>query len=508
MAEGKVSLVGAGPGDPGLITARALELIGLADVIFYDRLIPPNALSGAREDAELVYVGKMPGTVHNPQEQINQQIVTAARQGKTVVRLKGGDPFIFGRGGEEAEELADAGIDFEIVPGVTAAVAAAATAGIPLTHRDDSAGVAFVTGHRDASGEQGIDPDGSLARFSGTLVFYMGVKRLAENVADLIAGGRPADQPAAAIERGATPKQRVVTATLGTIAEKVEAEGIRPPALIVIGDVVRHREKLGWFEKRPLFGHRVVVTRAKHQAGKLAAILRGQGAEVIEMPVIEIEPLPMTGDEVVEGIELLLDHRDGLICFTSPNAVREFFLVLFAAIQADARALAGWKVAAIGSSTARTLAEHGISADIIPDRAVAESLLEALASQQIHGRKVLIPRAETAREVLPDGLRALGGEVTVMPLYRTVPVQPEEKILKEAAAADAITFTSASTVTNLLAAVPGGLPGLANISIGPVTSEAMRNAEIEVTAEADQSDLEGLSAAVAEALEARGKEAQ
>jgi uroporphyrinogen III methyltransferase/synthase len=498
-----VSLVGAGPGDPGLLTARALELIAEADVIFYDRLIPPGALAGARDDAELQYVGKMPGTVYNPQGDINRRLLDAARAGKTVVRLKGGDPFIFGRGGEEAEELAEAGIEFEVVPGVTAAIAATATAGIPLTHRDDSAGVAFVTGHRTGEGDGSIDPDGSLARFPGTLVFYMGVKRLAENAADLIAGGRPADQPAAAIERGSTPRQRVVTATLGTIAEAAAQKEIRPPALIVIGEVVRHHEKLAWFELRPLFGRKVVVTRARHQAGKLAALLRGQGAEVVEMPLIDIEPLPMTSDEIGEGIEALLGDRDGLVCFTSPNAVREFFLVLYAAIQADARALAGWKVAAIGNSTARALAEHGVSADLIPGQAVAESLLESLRKEDLKGRKVLIPRAESAREVLPDGLREMGAEVLVMPLYRTVPVAPDEATLKEASDADAITFTSASTVANLLAAVPGGLPDVAGISIGPVTSDAMRGAGIEVTAEAAGSDLESLAAAVAEALDTR-----
>jgi len=242
------------------------------------------------------------------------------------------------------------------------------------------------------------------------------------------------------------------------------------------------------------------VVTVQHQAGKLAALLRGQGAEVVEMPVIEIEPLPMTSDEIGDGIDLLLDEQDGLICFTSPNAVREFFLVLYAAIQADARALAGWKVAAIGGSTARALAEHGISADVVPREAVAESLLESLRSQDLEGRKVLIPRAETAREILPEGLREMGAEVRVIPLYRTVPVTPDEATLEEAASADAITFTSASTVANLLAAVPGGLPGVAGISIGPITSGAMREAGIEVSAEAAQRDLDSLAAAVAEAL--------
>ncbi len=495
MNPGRVSLVGAGPGDPGLMTVRALELIAEADVIFYDRLIPPDALAGAREDAELNYVGKMPGTVFNPQEEINRRIVEAARAGRTVVRLKGGDPFIFGRGGEEAEELAAAGIPFEVVPGVTAAIAATATAGIPLTHREDSAGVAFVTGHRDANGEQGVDPDGSLARFPGTLVFYMGVKRLAENARDLIAGGRPADQPAAVIERGATPRQRVVTGTLGTIAEKAAAEGVRPPALIVVGDVARHHAKLAWFGKRPLAGRRVVVTRAKHQAGRFAALLRGEGAEVIEMPVIEIKQLPVDHD----ALDAYARGEIDLVCFTSPNAIERFFRVLEEQLGLDARSLP--EVAAIGPSTARGLKEHGVKADVVPDRAVAESLLEKLLEDGQSGRRILIPRALEAREILPDGLREAGAEVTILPLYRTVPVTPDEATLKQALEADAITYTSASTVTNLLAAVPGGLPGAANVSIGPVTSEAMREAGIEVTAEAKQSDLDGLAQAVVEALD-------
>jgi uroporphyrinogen III methyltransferase/synthase len=496
---GKVSLVGAGPGDPGLMTARALELIAEADVIFYDRLIPPGALAGAREEAELVYVGKMPGTVHNPQADINRRIVQAAREGGTVVRLKGGDPFIFGRGGEEAEELADAGIPFEVVPGVTAAIAVTATAGIPLTHREDSAGVAFVTGHRDADGDQNIDPDGALAKFPGTLAFYMGVKRLADNAADLIAGGRPADQPAAAIERGATPQQRVVTATLGTIAAEVERQGIRPPALIVIGNVVRHHEKLAWFEKRPLFGRRVVVTRAKHQAGTLAALLRGQGAEVIEMPVIEAESIPASDRRVEAPFQSLRAGNFDLVCFTSPNGVAAFF-ELVADEGLDARLLAGTKVAAIGPGTARALRPRGIEPDLVPGRAVAEGLLERLESEDLDGQRILIPRAETAREVLPEGLAARGAQVTIMPLYRTVPVTPEQTVIEQAAAADAITFTSASTVSNLLAAVPGGLPGVANISMGPITSEAIREAGLEVAGEAESGSLAGLAAAVGKAL--------
>ena len=268
---GVVYLVGAGPGDPGLMTARSLDLIAAADAIFYDRLIPPGALDGAREDAELVYVGKQPGVPSVPQEEIGARLIEAAQTGKSVVRLKGGDPFVFGRGGEEGEALRAAGVEFEVVPGVTAGVAATAYAGIPVTHRDDASAVAFVTGHEDPEkGETALDWE-ALARFPGTLVFYMGVKRLGENAAALIAGGRDAEEPAAAIERGTWPGQRTVSATLGTIAAAVEREAVKAPALIVVGAVAARREDLAWLERRPLHGRRVVVTRARAQASGLAA---------------------------------------------------------------------------------------------------------------------------------------------------------------------------------------------------------------------------------------------
>lgn len=496
MTAGRVSLVGAGPGDPGLMTVKALDLISHADVIFHDRLIPPGALAGAREDAELVFVGKMPGTARNPQHEINQRLLEAAREGKNVVRLKGGDPFVFGRGGEEAEVLAEAGIPFEVVPGVTAGVAAAATAGIPLTHRGDAAGVAFVTGRREDE-ESEFDPDGVLARFPGTLVFYMGVKRLGAITDELIAGGRSADQPAAAIERGTTPGQRVVVATLGEIAAAVERDGIRPPALIVIGEVVRLREKLAWFGRRPLSGRRVVVTRARHQAGRLASILRRQGAEVIEMPTIEIQPVQPDDD----ALDVFARGDLDLICFLSPNAVDRFFEVIEEWLGLDSRSLAPYQVAAIGQATAARLKKFGIKADIVPEKAVAESLLEELVDAGQAGKRILIPRALTGREVLPEGLRSRGAKVTVLPLYRTVPVKPDEAMLEQARSADAITFTSASTVKNLLEAVPGGLPALAGVSIGPLTSQAMREAGLDVAAEADPGDLEGLAAAVVMALD-------
>ena len=267
---GVVYLVGAGPGDPGLMTARSLELIGSADAIYYDRLIPPGALDGAREDAELVYVGKAPGKPSVPQEEIGERLIEAARAGKSVVRLKGGDPFVFGRGGEEGEALREAGVEFELVPGITAGVAASAYAGIPVTHRDDASAVAFVTGHEDPEKEESALDWEALARFPGTLVFYMGVKRLADNAAALIAAGRDADEPAAAVERGTMEGQRTVVATLGTLAEAVEREDIGAPALIVVGPVVARRESLAWLERRPLYGRRVVVTRARAQASGLA----------------------------------------------------------------------------------------------------------------------------------------------------------------------------------------------------------------------------------------------
>ena len=316
---GVVYLVGAGPGDPGLMTVRSLELIASADAVFYDRLIPPGALDGARADAELVYVGKQPGVPSVPQEEIGARLIEAAREGKSVVRLKGGDPFVFGRGGEEGEALREAGVEFEVVPGITAGVAATAYAGIPVTHRDDASAVAFVTGHEDPEKPESALDWQALARFPGTLVFYMGVRRLADNAAALIEAGRDREEPAAAIERGTMAGQRTVEATLGTIAEAVAREEVKAPALIVVGEVARRREQLGWLERRPLHGRRVVVTRARAQASGLAATLRGLGAEVVELPAIRIESR-IDSAEVQKAAAALGIYE--LICLTSPNGVR------------------------------------------------------------------------------------------------------------------------------------------------------------------------------------------
>ncbi|HEY8082440.1 MAG TPA: uroporphyrinogen-III C-methyltransferase [Solirubrobacterales bacterium] len=486
---GVVYLVGAGPGDPGLMTARSLELIASADVIFHDRLIPPGALDGAREGAELVYVGKTPAAPSMPQEEIGKRLIEAARAGNSVVRLKGGDPFIFGRGGEEGEMLSDAGIDFEVVPGITAGVAATAYAGIPVTYRGDASAVAFVTGHEDPEkGATDLDWK-ALAGFPGTLVFYMGVKRLAENMKALIAEGRDPEELAAVVERGTMTGQRTVVATLGTLAEVAEREGIAAPALVVVGKVVRHRLALAWLERRPLHGRRIVVTRARAQSSGLAATLRGLGAEVVELPAIRIESR-IESDEVQNAIAAIDAYS--LVCLTSPNGVRLLFEALEAA-GLDARALAGATVAAIGPGTAAALAERGIAADVVPERFVAEALIEALETVEVDGQPVLIARAAEARDVLPEALSERGGKVDVVALYETVREEPAPEDVEAAQSADYITFTSSSTVHNLREALGERFPDNARaISIGPITSDALRDAGIPVQTEAKRHDVNGL----------------
>jgi len=485
---GVVHLVGAGPGDPGLLTARALELIAAADVILYDRLIPVTALDGARADAELVYVGKEGRGPQMPQEQIERLLVEHGRAGKRVVRLKGGDPFVFGRGGEEALTLRAAEIAFEVVPGVTSGVAAPAYAGIPVTHRERASAVALVTGHEDPDKPESAIDWPALAAFPGTLVFYMGVKQLPRIASQLIAGGRPAEQPAAVIERGTLPGQRTILATLSTIAERAAEAGIRPPSITLVGAVASLREEgVRWLEQRPLYGRTVAVTRAREQASGLGARLRELGAEVVETPVIAVVPLDAPAPD---------PSRYDLICLTSPNGVRLLFERL-ADGGRDARALHGARMAAIGPATARALRAHGVLADVLPERAVAESLVEALGELPV--QRALIARARVARDVLPDALRARGAEVDVLELYETVaePLSPAQ--LDAIRAADYVTFTSASTVSNLLSALDGDAAALAGArlaSIGPVTSDALRARGLEPSLEAERHDVDGLLAAL------------
>jgi uroporphyrinogen III methyltransferase / synthase len=488
---GRVYLVGAGPGDPGLMTARALELVARADVILHDRLIPAGALGGARADTELVGVGKEGGGESTSQEEIDRLMVQRAREGAEVVRLKGGDPFVFGRGGEEAEALRAAEIPYEVVPGVTAGVAAPAYAGIPVTHRDHASAVAFVTGHEDPGKPESALDWAALARFPGTLVFYMGVRRLGAIAERLLAEGRPRDEPAAVVQAGTLPDQRTVTAPLAELADRAAAAGIGAPAVTVVGPVARLHDALAWLETRPLHGRSVAVTRARAQASALAARLRALGAGVVEAPTIRIEALAGEAPDVTTY---------DLICFTSPNGVHLLFERLRAAGR-DARALAGATVAAIGPGTAAALGEHGITADVLPERSVAEALVDALRDVPV--KRALIARAAEARDVLPDTLRERGADVDVVALYETVAEPLDDGTLAAARAADYVTFTSSSTVRFFLDAA-GGDPGLADgtriVSIGPVTSAALRDRGLEPHVEAARHDVDGvLDALVADA---------
>jgi uroporphyrinogen III methyltransferase/synthase len=477
------------------MSARALELIAQADAILYDRLIPQAALAGARADCDLRYVGKQPGDAPMSQAQINALLVELAQEGREVVRLKGGDPFVFGRGGEEAEALAHAGLAFEVVPGVTAGIAAPAYAGIPVTHRDSASAVAFVTGHEDPEKPESALDWEALARFPGTLVLYMGIKNLPAIAARLTEAGRPPEEPAAVIERGTLPGQRTVSGTLADIAQRVQQEGVRAPAITVVGEVARLHETIAWRELRPLHGRRVAVTRARAQASGLAARLRSLGAEVVEAPAIRIAPRPLDGElsYVAGGID-----QYALVCLTSPNGVN----VLFAALHhqgLDARALAGATVAAIGPGTAAELARHGIRADVVPERSIAEALVEALEHVPVEGRKVLVARAAEARDVLPDALRARGAHVEVATLYDTLPEPLSDDARAGIERSDYVTFTSSSTVKMLLGALgPGnGIPEHARVvSIGPVTSATAREHGLTVHVEAASHDIEGLVAAL------------
>ena len=488
-AAGRVFFVGAGPGDPGLMTARGLELIATADVILYDRLIPDGALRGARPDAELRYVGKEGGGPSADQQEIEALMLAHAQAGKRVVRLKGGDPFVFGRGGEEALTLRAAGIAFEVVPGVSAGIAAAAYAGIPVTQRGLASAVALITAHEDPrKDEQALDW-GALAAFPGTLVFYMGVRQLEALAERLIAGGRSPSEPAAIVERGTLPEQRTTLATLATLAAVADEREVRAPAVTIVGPVAELSEQLAWFAQGPLAGRTVLVTRARAQASSVSERLRALGARVVESPMIRIEPR--------EGPLPALAEFD-LLCLTSANGARLLFERL-GEQGLDARALAGLRVAAIGPGTAAALDEHGITADVVPERSVAEGLLETLSASAPPPR-VLVAGAADAREVLVEGLRSRGSEVEVLALYDTFAEAVGDGAAVALEQADYVTFTSASTVRSLLAqAAPG--PRTRIVSIGPVTTAALRDHGVEPDVEAARHDIPGLvDALVADAL--------
>jgi uroporphyrinogen III methyltransferase/synthase len=471
-------LVGAGPGDPGLLTARAIELIARADVILHDRLIPREALAGARPDAEVIDVGKVGGGEQVPQRETTRLLIEHARAGRAVVRLKGGDPFVFGRGGEEAQALRAAGCDYEVVPGVTAGVAAAGYAGIPVTQRGMASAVAFVTGHEDPSrvggGEFSIDWP-ALAAFPGTLVFYMGVRQLPRIAEQLVAHGRDPSEPAAIVERGTLPDQRVLRTTVASLGE----QDARAPAVTVVGAVAALHDELAWLGRGPLAEVSIAVTRARAQASGLAARLRALGARVIEAPAIRIEPLP---------VELGDAASYDLVVLTSPNGVEQLFRHV-----RDARALAGPAIAVIGPGTAAALRARGVEPDVVPERAVGEGLVEALGDRPY--RRVLVARAQDARDIVPDALREAGSTVDVVALYRTVPEPLGDDERAGALGADWATFTSASSARFFHAAA-GTLDGPRLASIGPVTSAALRELGYEPDLEASDHTPEGLVAAL------------
>jgi uroporphyrinogen III methyltransferase/synthase len=505
VTEGKVFLVGAGPGDTGLITVRGKQLIDSADAVVYDALANSALLpAGARETGrpELFYVGKRVGSMDAvTQEEINALLIKLAREGKRVVRLKGGDPFVFGRGSEEAQALNDASVSFEVVPGVTAGIAAPAYAGIPVTHRGLATSVTFVTGHEDPSKPNTQTNWSALAKTGGTIVMYMGVKTLANIANALIDGGMPGEIPAAAIQWGTHPKQRTVVATLDTIAAKAEEQNLTAPVITVIGWSVVLRDELNWFEQRPLFGKRVVVTRATQQAPALTEKLAELGADVIEMPATRIARLEL--GPLRTAIDSLSAYN--WLIFTSQNAVAIFWEQMLGRGR-DARALAGLKIAAVGPATAGALLEHGITVDVIPERFVAESLLDIMrARDDVAGSSVLYVTAEGARDVLPTGLREeIGARVTMIEAYRSIADgEGVERLARaiEAGKVELATFTSASGVRGYIDAVGEELAlKIPAASIGPQTSNALREAGIEVKAEAQESTIDGLVSAVLRAF--------
>ena len=545
---GLVVLVGAGPGDPALLTAAGARWLAAAEVVCYDRLANERLLDLCRPTAERIYVGKRPDAHAMPQERINELLVDRCRAGKLVVRLKGGDPLVFGRGGEEADALADAGLPFRIVPGVTAAVAAGAYAGIPLTDRRLAASVAFVTGHEDPTkGEPAVN----YAALAGvdTVVFYMGVGNLSAIAERLVAAGRGAEEPVAIVADATTPRQRTVTATLATAAAEATAAGIRPPALVIVGKVVALRGRLAWLEKLPLFGRTVLVTRTRRQASALAARLAELGAEVIEAPTIAIAP-PEDWSPVDDALRAIAGGsgagaktsaaaRRGSVraacdwlVLTSPNGA-EALVERMGELGLDGRALAGVKIAAVGPATADVLRRHFIRPDLVPDKYTTEALAQALTgaliataqmptdesgmptdesakggriggttSEHVRRPKVLLARADIATEQLADALRAAGAEVVEVTLYRTVrpaSLPPEALAALRGGRVDWVAFTSSSTVTNFLALAAAAGITAASVklaSIGPATSAALRAAGLEPSVEAAVHTIDRLIEAI------------
>ena len=475
--KGKVYIVGAGPGDPGLITVKGVRCIQEADVMIYDHLVSEELLRHARTNVRLIYAGKQGGDHTLSQDEINCRLVEEASHGQIVTRLKGGDPFIFGRGGEEALVLAAAGIPFEVVPGVTSAIAVPAYAGISLTQRGYTSTLAFVTGHEDPSKEQS-DIDWRALAGIGTLVFLMGVKNLPRIAENLIRAGKPAGTPAALIRWGTTARQQTLTGTLGDLAHKAKMARFSPPSILVVGEVVGIREQLNWFETKPLFGKGVVITRPEAQAEDFARLLQDRGASVIHFPTIQIvSPSSWT------ACDAALQQLDAYqwIIFTSANGVR-FFLRRLHEKGLDVRDLKGIRLCTIGPATAAALEAKGLRVDLVPDTYISEGVVAAFAGQDMQGKKVLIPRAEEARDVIPAGLAGQGAQVDVVSVYRTIRSERQKEELEaflKRSEVDVIAFTSPSTVNHFMEIMGRDfvLPTSVKIAaIGPVTSAAVRKA--------------------------------
>ena len=487
-ASAKVYLVGAGPGDPGLITVKGRKILERADSILYDHLASERLLDLAPAHAERVYVGKKRAAHEATQEEITAMLIERARRGQTVVRLKGGDPFIFGRGGEEMEALTAAGIAFEIVPGVTTPLGLAAYSGVPLTHREHTSAVTFVTGHSVEA------IDWSKVGASETIVLFMGLVNFPAIAWELIKHGRSAGTPAMAVRWATRPDQQTIAGTLGDLAARIEQAGMKPPATIVIGEVVALRERFNWFEKLPLFGKRIIVTRDRRQSSMLAEPLEALGAEILFVPVIEIAD-PAESSSLDHAIQNLASY-DWLI-FTSVNGVRHFVEALDRS-DGDLRNLKA-KLCAIGSSTRAAVEALHLRVDVMPEEYVAESLLESLAGEDLKGKRILLPRAAVARDLVPVTLRERGAVVDVVEAYRTIIPADAAARAKDALARkpDWITFTSSSTVKNLLAVTDReALAGIKVASIGPVTSVTAREAGLTVDVEAEPHTIEGLVDAI------------
>lgn len=500
MNTGYVYLVGAGPGDPKLITVKGAECIAKAEVLVYDRLASRRLLTLANPECEMIYVGKSPDRHTLRQEEINDVLVKKGLEGKIVTRLKGGDPFVFGRGGEEAEALLNVGVPFEIVPGVTSAISVPAYAGIPVTHRDLTSSFAVITGHEDPNKNNSAIAWEHLATSHGTLIFLMGMENLGLIANKLIENGREKTTPVALIQWGTRPEQRTLVGELQNIKERAVQEGFSNPSIIIVGEVVSLREKIQWFEKKALFGQRIVVTRARHQASALSQAIEDLGGEPWEFPAIEITP-PSDPQKLIQAIQKL-KHFNWLV-FTSVNGVEELFKVLNEQGK-DVRDLAGIELVAIGPATQAALEKRGLRVSFMPEEYRAEKIIEGLASRVLPGQSVLLARAEEARDILPESLKALGADVWDVPAYRTIVGQANKEELKSLLRdkmIHVVTFTSSSTVRNFLQLLDGDLSLLEEVklfSIGPITSATARDLGLTIHREAEEYTIKGLVQALVE----------